>query len=41
MSRIRSFLTSKIAIASMLVLVSGAIYVASLPKSDAIYLHVA
>ena len=37
MSRIRSFLTSKIAIASMFVLVGGAIYIASLPKSDAVF----
>jgi hypothetical protein len=37
MSRIRSFLTSRIAIVSMFVLLGGAIYIASLPKSDAIF----
>lgn len=36
MSRIRAFLTSKIVIASLFVLIGGAIYIASLPKSDAV-----
>jgi hypothetical protein len=36
MSRIRTFLTSKFFIAASVVLVGGAIYIASLPKSDAL-----
>ena len=36
MSRIRSFLSAKIVMAAFVVLVGGAIYIASLPKSDAI-----
>ena len=35
MSRIRSLLTSKLFLAASAVLVGGAIYIASLPKSDA------
>jgi hypothetical protein len=35
MSRIRSFLSVRIIIAVLVVLIGGAIYVASLPKSDA------
>ena len=35
MSRIRSFVTSRLFIAASIVLVGGAIYIASLPKSDA------
>ncbi len=35
MSRIRAFLSGKVAIATMIVLVAVAIYVVSLPKSDA------
>jgi hypothetical protein len=36
MSRIRSILTSKLFLAAGLLVLGGAIYVASLPKSDAI-----
>jgi hypothetical protein len=36
MSRIRTFLTSKLFVAASVVLIGGAIYIASLPKSDAI-----
>ena len=35
MSRIRSFLTDRFLVAALIVLVGGAIYIASLPKSDA------
>jgi hypothetical protein len=37
MSRIRSYVTGKLAIAAAIVLVGGAIYVASIPKSDAVF----
>ena len=37
MSRIRSFLSAKFVIAAAIVLVGGAIYIWSLPKSDAIF----
>ena len=36
MSRIRSFLSAKMIVAALFVLVGGAIYIASLPKSDAV-----
>jgi len=36
MSRIRSFLSAKFVVAAMIVLVGAAVYVASLPKSDAV-----
>ena len=35
MSRIRSFLTVRFLVAFMIVVIGGALYVASLPKSDA------
>ena len=35
MSRIRSFLSAKVVVAALIVLVGGAIYIASLPKTDA------
>jgi len=35
-SRIRSFLSAKIVVTAIVVLVGGAIYIASLPKSDAV-----
>jgi hypothetical protein len=35
MSRIRSFLSAKLVLAAAIVIVGGAIYIASLPKSDA------
>jgi len=35
MSRIRSFMTAKVLVAALIVLVGAAVYVASLPKSDA------
>ena len=35
MNRLRSFLTTRFAVATLIVLVGGAIYIASLPKSDA------
>ena len=37
MSRIRAFVTSRLFIAASIVLVGGAIYIASLPKSDAVF----
>jgi hypothetical protein len=40
MSRIRSFVTSKLFIAASIAVIGGAIYIASLPKSDAIALGV-
>jgi hypothetical protein len=42
MSRIRSFVTAnaRVLIAAVVVLVGGAIYVANMPKSDAIFLGV-
>ena len=36
MSRIRAYVTSKFVIAALVVLASGAIYIASLPKADAL-----
>ena len=40
MSRIRTFVTSKLFLAASIVLIGGAIYIASLPKTDAIALGV-
>ena len=37
MSRIRSFLSAKVIVAALAVLIGGAIYIASLPKSDAVF----
>ena len=37
MSRIRACVNAKFVIAALVVLASGAIYVASLPKSDAVF----
>jgi hypothetical protein len=37
MSRIRAFLNAKFVVAALFVLVGGAIYIASLPKSDAVF----
>jgi hypothetical protein len=37
MSRIRAFINAKVALAAIIVLVGGAIYIASLPKSDAVF----
>lgn len=36
MSRIRTYVSAKFALAALVVLVSGAIYIASLPKADAV-----
>jgi hypothetical protein len=36
MSRIRDYMTARLAVATAVILVSGAIYIASLPKSDAV-----
>ena len=36
MSRIRAYLNAKFVVAALVVLVGGAIYIASLPKSDAL-----
>ena len=37
MSRIRAFVNAKVVVAALVVLASGAIYIASLPKSDAVF----
>ena len=37
MSRIRPFLNARFVVAALFVLVGGAIYIASLPKSDAVF----
>jgi len=36
MSRIRAYVNAKFVIAALIILVSGAIYIASLPKTDAL-----
>lgn len=40
MSRIRAFLNAKFVAAALVILASGAIYIASLPKTDAVSLGV-
>ena len=36
MSRIRAFVNAKFVVAALVILASGAIYIASLPKADAV-----
>jgi hypothetical protein len=37
MSRIRAFLSAKVIVAAAFIVIGGAIYIASLPKSDALF----